>query len=1167
MAATSLGRLTLDLVAQIGNFVGPMNQAERKAKDASKGISDSFNVASVAAKVFGAVVAGASVAGVTAFVNQTINAGNEVKKFSELANASMSQFQYYAKGAQTAGFSMESFANKMKDIQDRIGDFQQTGGGPLADFFENIAPLVGVTIQQFQKLSGPEALQLFYDSLVKVGSTQNDIKFYMEQIISDSSLLIPLLENGGEGFKKWGDAAQSAGAILSDSMVDQLALAKENLQLLDIQWQGFQATLVNNVVPVVQTVSENLDTIKAVAMALGAAIATKLVVQMGFLGVEFVKGVIEGVRYQMTLAAMAGQTITLTTATVGLRTAMMGLVGGAGGLAVLAVQAIAAGAAFLYMKNSSNDAKDALADQIENVDELTSKYATLNGEQRQLEASKLRAKIEEEAHAVELATNKYVALSMAKEGIWTVDQINAFNKLIQDVAKNGVDTNIAFTSIKNTGLFNQEDLDSIARLNSGFGEANTKLKSHQNLLDTLTKKNKDVADSHNNVASSVNAQAQAYLSLTQKQREALKEINGSLARDRYIKANMNAGWSREQAEYTADYREKAGLGYTGKTLSSAELQTVKTGYELIKQNESREKTEKAIEESKKKQAETAEKQYTYSKQELLMLQKVAAISTQNNLDGIGAKYGIPKNILAAVMAQESKGNVNAKSSTGAIGPFQTTGIYRKQYNMSIADSYDVQKAAEVAAKDLAKSFEVFGNWKDAITAYNAGVGGTKSLNRSGFTGSAAKTKEAKEYAPLVNKWLVGLGGSDKKDSGFLSSAESAESLKDYREYQEEMKRLAADLATKQKEIQVRYYNDWQNLEADNQEKIKDIQESFANDPAERDRLIELQAKAYEVDVGNWLKAQDEKVAAEREANKQILAERYNLINSSLAMQGQIKGLSSGAEDINARASMSPQAYAKWSLSNNRSNAQLDLKNQRVGVEQDIMTSDLYSNEDDRYQALLDAHQEYRDGLAAIDVAYDQQVKDLALSQSQTQMDIWQDLLSRTGAIFSSMAEMVKNTAGESSAAYKVMFLTNQGISMAQAMINTEVAATKAMAEGGYVMGIPMATAIRGLGYASVGLIAGQTIAGMAHNGIDNIPKEGTWLLDGGERVLNPNQNRDLTRYLESARQNTGGQSQVNLNPNFVIVDERESLGDYLFSPDGTKAFVKFFKRNRSALGV
>ncbi|MEJ5862087.1 phage tail tape measure protein [Pseudomonas farsensis] len=51
-------------------------------------------------------------------------------------------------------------------------------------------------------------------------------------------------------------------------------------------------------------------------------------------------------------------------------------------------------------------------------------------------------------------------------------------------------------------------------------------------------------------------------------------------------------------------------------------------------------------------------------------------------------------------------------------------------------------------------------------------------------------------------------------------------------------------------------------------------------------------------------------------------------------------------------------------------------------------------------------------------------------------------------------------------------------------------------------------------------VASTALMGIAHNGLDNIPREGTWLLDGGERVLNPNQNRDLTQYLRSA--NDGG---------------------------------------------
>ncbi|WP_440480700.1 phage tail tape measure protein [Pseudomonas xanthosomatis] len=67
---------------------------------------------------------------------------------------------------------------------------------------------------------------------------------------------------------------------------------------------------------------------------------------------------------------------------------------------------------------------------------------------------------------------------------------------------------------------------------------------------------------------------------------------------------------------------------------------------------------------------------------------------------------------------------------------------------------------------------------------------------------------------------------------------------------------------------------------------------------------------------------------------------------------------------------------------------------------------------------------------------------------------------------------------------------------------------------GAAMTAAMATAPMVAGVASTALM------GMAHNGMDNIPREGTWLLDGGERVLNPNQNRDLTQYLRSA--NDGG---------------------------------------------
>ncbi|WP_314384950.1 tape measure protein [Pseudomonas brenneri] len=53
-------------------------------------------------------------------------------------------------------------------------------------------------------------------------------------------------------------------------------------------------------------------------------------------------------------------------------------------------------------------------------------------------------------------------------------------------------------------------------------------------------------------------------------------------------------------------------------------------------------------------------------------------------------------------------------------------------------------------------------------------------------------------------------------------------------------------------------------------------------------------------------------------------------------------------------------------------------------------------------------------------------------------------------------------------------------------------------------------------------VASTALMGMAHNGMGNIPKEGTWLLDGGERVVAPEQNKDLTNYL--ARQTAATES-------------------------------------------
>lgn len=177
------------------------------------------------AAVAGAAVAAASTA-MVALTSRTARAANEIAILAQVANTTPEIMQRWAAGSATVGIEQEKLADILKDVNDRIGDFVSTGGGPMADFFENIAPLVGVTADQFARLSGPEALQLYVDSLEKAGLNQQQMTFYLEAMASDATRLIPLLRNSGEEMNRFGDRAEGLGFVLDRNATQALQRAQ-----------------------------------------------------------------------------------------------------------------------------------------------------------------------------------------------------------------------------------------------------------------------------------------------------------------------------------------------------------------------------------------------------------------------------------------------------------------------------------------------------------------------------------------------------------------------------------------------------------------------------------------------------------------------------------------------------------------------------------------------------------------------------------------------------------------------------------------------------------------------------------------------------------------------------------------------------------------------------
>lgn len=593
-------------------------------------------------------------------------------------------------------------------------------------------------------------------------------------------------------------------------------------------------------------------------------------------------------------------------------------------------------------------------------------------------------------------------------------------------------------------------------------------------------------------------------------------------------AYMNLGYPKEvidQINKLQEAKQKAlGDGVTA-IVTTEEINQILQARKALDAVEER---ENAITEAKRKQNKETEKKYKYTQAELKMLQKVAVLSAKYDLDGIGAKYGIPKNYLAGLMAQESKGNANAVSPTGAIGYFQTTSAYRKDNGLSIADSKNLPVVAEVVARNLAKAYKELGDWEAAIRSHNAGLAGSAQFAKSGkVKGSAERNKEVANFAPSVNKWIVGLGGSSLKDKG---AADAIDDLKEYsaflKEQAENRKRIeleAADeilkvrlnLAAKEEEIdkagfssskaselkfqaQQRADIEIQVLEAAKQDKIASysdymkseeqlLNESYARRQRDLKHDLDLTAEEYTELSLNLEKERKQELAWMK------LAQEQRIFEAEQFMMGEMERIQRRyqleREEIMKTANLDVEErrrrFDAATYSQKREEDDLFLQtslsyNQAIGINTspDEAMMSRQTAIDNMYQSGFIKQQEYEKQSLASMQQYERDKQNLALGSLDA-------LLAATSSTWSGMTQLVRENAGEQSGAYKAMFLMQQAFALSSATINALMAYNQVLASPWTFDPISKQTAATitlAMGMANVGMIAGQTLAGFSSGG-------------------------------------------------------------------------------------
>ena len=137
----------------------------------------------------------------------------------------------------------------------------QTGAGPLADFFEQIAPKVGLTAAQFADLSSEQKLGAYVQALRDANVSQADMTFYMEALANDATLLAGAFSDNGAAMQQMIDKARSLGIILDEDMIKKAREAQTSLDLMSEVISGKLARALVSITPLLTGTASAIEAI------------------------------------------------------------------------------------------------------------------------------------------------------------------------------------------------------------------------------------------------------------------------------------------------------------------------------------------------------------------------------------------------------------------------------------------------------------------------------------------------------------------------------------------------------------------------------------------------------------------------------------------------------------------------------------------------------------------------------------------------------------------------------------------------------------------------------------------------------------------------------------------------------------------------------------------
>ncbi|GGO89010.1 hypothetical protein GCM10011348_45760 [Marinobacterium nitratireducens] len=1093
------------------NFGNESERVERKTVKAMDAIDN--KIRSLAAPLAGAF-AGAFAAGSLLDQSRLVA---DTKILAETLKISAGALQEWQYAGEQVNISAEKMGDIFKDASDKIGDFVATGGGEAKDLFENL----NLDIAELRRLAPDQQLLKIGEAISRIPDASQRV-FFLEALADDASRLLPLLENNAEALRRYSAEARSLGIALDDDDIDRVADAARAMKLLSANVRGLSNELLAGLGPGLAAGVQGLSTI--IREAGGAEkimdrVGAAAIALAAIYGVNLVGSLRAKVAASIEAAAADQAAAAVTAKRIAMEADMA------------AMQARRAAAEKTSAVTSARVAQQrAAAAKVETAAQLQSIQLTQQQlvAERTLETQRLQAQISAIGRQQSLARlaeirRAEVALSAqsatASRAMTAANAAEASATRALRIAKLEL---TAATTAANAALTGTATAATAATTRIGLLTVATRGASAAQIVMTGTARAMSGA-----VALVGGPLGAATLAAIAMGYYAANIDKAKLSAQQSIGPIDQLALSlRELYDLIAGNRIGNEVSSMASGLAKNSLDEVEgmIGRTATRINELREVQSKGF------WGDMFDGSYD---------------TAQRNLEGQEQRLAALQMAWSKLKQAKDEANAGEVETGGGGGmgePGKQLEAYRK-LKAQLDDVAAINKAYADSVLEITNADLTLTQKQELLTlAARKRADAIQDLNDKQTKGADDATESIRNHISALEEEAVAFGMS-RRESELLRLEREGASAAELRYANTILSTIEA--LEKRQQAEENYRNLVSNLRTEEERRTETIREQMAV-LAQMEGLSGTERKDIEVRIvsnANGLDNIEQSLMTEEERLRSSYERRRAMILDYTQRTGIEKNEVLRRLDEEFQMQMDELNATYWDKWLSSAESALTNMDERIGATLDNITQRF----GDTFESAIFDSENAGDAVRNMFIGLGRQAAN-TLGQMAAQWLMYQAVQKLTGkTAATSAASMI----GIQAQAQSQLAALNAFASTAAIPI-VGPAAAPAAAAAALAATQPMAASITAL---SAGMV------GVAHDGIDNVPREGTWLLDRGERVVDRRTNADLKEALASGGfGGGGGNTSVNVKAVFGDADFAAAASDWLNSSEGAQTLTAVFER-------